>query len=276
MSQPLPSYIQIQPGDNDHAWRLPLTTRLCVGPPDHQFMFGGVGLGSAIHALEQTCQRRVIWATAQYLSYARPGDVVELTVKENTRGRYNTQAQVISRVGDQEILIVNAALGSRPSEITRQWLGMPAVLPPLQCKPINRSRGLNDGLHKYLETHIAETTGGEVRIHTEDGRVLLWIRPREGEIVDPAMLAIMADFVPMGVGFALGKNMGGNSLDNTIRIHRMVETEWVLADLQISGVHDGFGHGACALFSENGDLMATASQSIIIRSFRPPQDVKPS
>ena len=37
---------------------------------------------------------------------------------------------------------------------------------------------------------------------------------------DAAMLAIIADHVPSGIGSALGKNAGGNSLDNTLRIRR--------------------------------------------------------
>ena len=39
------------------------------------FMFGGVGLAAAVGAMERTCERPVIWATAQYLSYARPPSV---------------------------------------------------------------------------------------------------------------------------------------------------------------------------------------------------------
>jgi hypothetical protein len=34
-----------------------------VGPPERQFMMGGVGLGSAIMALEQATGRPLIWGT---------------------------------------------------------------------------------------------------------------------------------------------------------------------------------------------------------------------
>lgn len=262
-----PSFIDLQSGSDKSHWTLPLEERLCVGPPGQQFMFGGVGLATAVQALQRACDRRVIWAAAQYVSYARPGSKVEWTVTEYTRGKFNTQASATGRVGDQLIISVNAALGSRPSEFNRQWLTAPDVLPPERSQPIIRNRGETESLHYHLDTRIAETPGGEVRLSTEDGRVLLWIKPHDRVAIDAEMLAIMADFVPMGVGRALGTNRGGNSLDNTIRIHGIVETEWVLGDLQISAVQDGFGHGTMALFAQTGELMATASQSLIIRKF---------
>ena len=79
------------------------------------------------------------------------------------------------------------------------------------------------------------------------------------------MLAIMADHVPAGVGAALGRNAGGNSLDNTIRFRHIVPTRWVLCDIGIQGVHGGFAHGDMRLFAQSGELMATASQSMILR-----------
>ena len=79
------------------------------------------------------------------------------------------------------------------------------------------------------------------------------------------MLAIMADHVPSGVGAALGRDAGGNSLDNTIRYRQIVPTRWVLCDIRIQAVHGGFAHGDMRLFAETGELMATASQSMILR-----------
>ena len=59
-----PLFFDLKPTHNPHRWYLPLTPAVCVGPRDNLFMFGGVGMASAIVALERTCGRRVIWATA--------------------------------------------------------------------------------------------------------------------------------------------------------------------------------------------------------------------
>ena len=46
-------------------------------------------------------------------------------------------------------------------------------------------------------------------------------------------LAILGDFVPMGVGQALGIQGGGNSLDNTVRFGHITPTDWILCDIRI-------------------------------------------
>jgi hypothetical protein len=95
---------------NPHRWYLPITESVCVGPKGGAFMFGGVGLAASVRALERTSGRPLIWATSQYLSYARPPQIVDLDVHIPVNGKQTTQARVIAHVGDQEIVTVLAAL----------------------------------------------------------------------------------------------------------------------------------------------------------------------
>jgi acyl-CoA thioesterase len=257
---------------NPHRWYLPLNETLCVGPAGRTFMFGGVGLASAIQAMERTCRRPVVWATAQYLSYARPPSVVDLDVWVPAEGRNTTQARVTGHVGDKEIFTVNAALGSRESPISRSWVAAPGVPPPLECPAMADWRGDHGGLHAQIEMRVAKGHFGfnmQGAAPSGDGRLIIWMRPKAGQDIDAATLAIFADHVPSGVGNALGVDAGGNSLDNTLRIVSLVPTEWVLCDIAIHAVHAGFGHGAMRLFAEDGQLMATASQSMIVRPHGP-------
>lgn len=272
MDQPL--FFDLRATHNPHRWYMPLTPAVCVGRPDSMFMFGGVGLASAIGAMERTCGRPVIWATAQYLSFARPPSVIDLDVSAPAHGAHNSQARVIGHVDDKEIFTCNAALGARPSEFSEQWLAMPNAPAPEDCDPAGHWRGEEIGLHGRIEVRPAKGRYGSDRDGNpeKDGRLLLWIRPREQYAIDATMLAIMADMLPSGIGNALGKNAGGNSLDNTIRIRRIVPTEWVLCDVRIYGVHAGVAHGAMYLFAQDGELMATASQSVIIRLRETTQD----
>lgn len=261
-------FFDLQPTHNPHRWFMPLTSAVCVGPPDNLFMYGGIGLASAIAAMERTCGRPVIWATAQYLSYARPGSVVDLDVRVPVQGKYNSQARVIGHVGDQEIFTVNAALGARPSTVSHQWVSMPDMPPPEDCERSVLWGDQEDNLNGRLDVRMAKGRYGEgprTGQLSADGRLVMWIKPVEDYEVDASMLAIMADYVPSGVGAALGKPGGGNSLDNTLRIRRIVPTKWVLCDIQITGIHGGFAHGVMNLFAQDGELMATASQSVIVR-----------
>ena len=261
-------FFDLRATHNPHRWFLPLTPELCVGPPGRAFMFGGVGMAAAVAAMERTCQRPAIWATAQYLSYARPPSVVDLDVRVAAQGRHTSQARVIAHVGDSEILTVNAALGARPEVERRQWAAAPEVPPPEDCAESERWRSDVHDLHSQIEVRIAHGAHGRAanpQGPSEDGRLILWIRPRGGQVVDSCMLAIMADHLPSAVGTALGRNAGGNSLDNTIRFMEIVTTDWVLCDATIVGIERGIGHGAMRLYARDGRLMATASQSMIVR-----------
>ena len=61
--------------------------------------------------------------------------------------------------------------------------------------------------------------------------------------------------MPFGIGQALGHRPGSNSLDNTLRFACDHPTEWVLADVRVHAVLDGFGHGLVHLWAEDGTLL---------------------
>ena len=85
-------------------------------------------------------------------------------------------------------------------------------------------------------------------------------------------VATLAEAAPgrfaFGISQALGERAGGNSLDNTIRVARRVPTEWLLLDVRIHAVAHGFGHGLVHMWAEDGSLLATASQSAIVRRWK--------
>lgn len=254
---------------NPHRWLLPVEDKLCVGPEGSTFLFGGVGLASSITAMERTTGRPTIWATAQYLSYARPKSVIDLDVHVPIDGKYTTQARVIGHVDDKEIFTVNAAMGSRPGDISEQWVKAPAAGDPSEYKVREHWRMNSASLHNEFDVRIVkgrqglECADGEM---SDDGHVVMWARPVDRSIpIDSGVLAVIADFFPSAIGNAIGRNAGGNSLDNTIRFRRIEPTDWVLCDIQINGIHGGFVQGQMHLFSQEGSLMATASQSLILR-----------
>jgi acyl-CoA thioesterase len=150
-------------------------------------------------------------------------------------------------------------------------------VPPPDACPVSRHwRSEGEDLHSRIEVRVAHgrfREPGETGDLSPDGRLILWIRPTGGHAVDAAMLAVIADFTPSGIGAALGVRAGGNSLDNTLRVRALPPTGWVLCDIQIQGVHGGFGHGAMTLYSDAGVLMALASQSVIIRVHGPSEPV---
>jgi acyl-CoA thioesterase len=261
-------FLGLRPTHNPHRWILPV--RDDISTPGH-FLFGGCGLAAAVSAMEQTCGRPAVWATAQYLSYARPPSIMDLDVIVPVSGKHNTQARVVAHVGDTEILTVNAALGARPMEVGGQWATRPDVPRPADCDPVPRWSKKTGFIDERVELRVARGRWGQ---HDDgapgDGRSVLWARFPEGVEMTAPMLAVVADWMPSGLSGALGRRAGGNSLDNTIRIHRLTSTEWVMCDIQVHAVHAGHGHGRMHLWSEDGTLLATASQSLIVRFHNDP------
>ncbi len=98
-------------------------------------MFGGAGLGAGIAALETVSQRRCTWATAQYLSYAKRDEHVQIDVTVAVSGSSVTQARAVCRVDDSEVLTVNAALGDRDFAASGQFVTMPTVVSPSESRP---------------------------------------------------------------------------------------------------------------------------------------------
>ena len=59
---------------------------------------------------------------------------------------------------------------------------------------------------------------------------------------------------------------GGRSLDNTLRVVNPVLTELILVDVHIGSLTHGYAQGTLHLWSENRELLATASQTCQYRS----------
>ena len=87
-----------------------------------------------------------MWATAQYLSYAKPGSVVDVDVTIAVSGRNSTQARAVGHVADREIFTVNAALGAREPRHRRDLrraarrARAPRTATPGRCASRARSR----------------------------------------------------------------------------------------------------------------------------------------
>jgi acyl-CoA thioesterase len=98
------------------------------------------------------------------------------------------------------------------------------------------------------------------------GDFALWVRCVGSEgTPDAATLALIGDFMPLGFADAVGAGVAGNSLDNTIRLGRLVPTDWVLMTTHVEQIIGGFGHGRAELWSEDGTLMGQVSQTAIMR-----------
>ena len=87
--------------------------------------------------------------------------------------------------------------------------------------------------------------------------------------VDDALAIMFAVRHPgldlLGISCVAGNAPLAQVVDNTLRIQRVVPADWVLLDIAVHGVHRGFGHGRVHQYDREGVLLATASQTAIVR-----------
>jgi acyl-CoA thioesterase len=263
------TFFGLEPTDDRLRWRLPVTRELCSG---FGALFGGVGLGAAIEVLQQVTERPVVCATAQFLQFAYPPAVVELEANEVVRGHTSSQARVLAHVGGDEIFTVLATLGRRTLDWSGEWAVRPEV-PGIEASPPRVIPPHHVGtIGERLEMHLADARPFEdLDGSPGDGRSAIWVRLPDGLEVTASTLAIVGDYVPFGISQAAGRRARSNSLDNTLRMVRVHPTEWVLADIRVQAVADGFGHGVVHLWAEDGTLLATASQSASVREWKEPE-----
>ncbi len=248
---------------DDTTWSFTVTERLIT---PGQFLYGGAGLAAGLAALEEASGRPTAWGSAQYLAHAPTHATVSVTTELAAVGRHVTQARAIALVDGREILTVNAALGTGDLASPFAWTQMPDVARPLDCP----ARHLPAALGANLFAHIESRTALGRRFEELDGtpgspNSALWVRLPGHLEPSAATLAIFGDFVSGGAMEPLGLRTHGRSVDNTLRIATLEPTEWVLCDIHMHSLHAGFGQGTAFLWSENGTLLATASQSFVAR-----------
>jgi acyl-CoA thioesterase II len=245
-------------------------------------LYGGTAIAVSINTAELVSERSALWMTTQFVSTAPPGERISVHAEVLAPGRRTNQVRVTGTnpAGDIMFASLGATGHHRESGLAGTFENAPTVDAPrdaeLWASPFSamlRHAGVEADL-SVLPRDIGFAAVLEFReptIHHHPdpgpGRLCLWVRRRDRLPLTPALVAYIADMVPLSVAAACGVVAGGISLDNSIRIGAFEETEWVLVDLRPHLAVGDYGHGAAHIWSEGGRLLATASQSASMRRF---------
>jgi acyl-CoA thioesterase-2 len=248
---------------SESTWRFEVEQRL-VTPG--KFLFGGCGLAAGIAALEEASERPTVYAAAHYLSFAQLGSTVDVNVNLAVVGKRVTQARATAYSDEREILTVSAALGRSDLDAPTPWLTMPDVPAPEDCPIRVMPRIFEASIFDHVETRIAIGRPFD-QLDGAPGPPVSALWARMPSHLDPsaATLAIFGDLVAGGVSQPMGQNTFGQSLDNTIRVATLEPTEWVLVEIHMHALVGGFAQGTGYLWSRDGTLLGTASQSMSSR-----------
>ena len=242
-------------------FRLPVTRGICGG---RDSIYGGCGLAAAIEAAESFTERPTAWATCQFLRPAHIGAVVELRVEMPASGRAVSHTRVVATVDDQEVFATLVSLGERTFPAEGVWAEMPDVPGP-DGLPDRYIKAQNKGGVRERITELAVTDDPQGIMRNPDGRAAVWITMPGGVPGSASALAVIGDEVSTGTSAVIEPDMQAPSIDNTLRVVEAKPSEWVLADIELRAVARGFAHGIVNLWSQDGDLLAIATQTGALR-----------
>jgi acyl-CoA thioesterase len=247
-------------------------------------LYGGTAIAVSIAAAEAVCDRDALWMTTQYVSTATLGRPVDVLTEVLAAGRRTQQVRVTGTDEAGEVVFASLGATGRHVEggLTGEFESRPTVVAPDESEHwespftgMARAAGLESVLPAMPRdigfTTVLELRHAEVTHHPDPGpgRTCIWVRRRDRQPITPAVAAFLADMVPMSVARAFAVIAGGTSLDNTIRIGSFPDSEWVLIDLRPHLAVGDYAHGVAHVWSSDGHLMATASQTAVMRAFDP-------
>lgn len=265
--------IALEPVGAGSEKRLRFTLQPHLCRPDGK-LYGGTAVAATVAAMELVTGRPTLWAASQLVGAPMLDDVVEVLVEPLARGRYIDQLRVTASVDGR---VAFAAVGSTATERADGLAGtgerMPRVTPPedspdrmgSSSAPRWETEG-GPGYSRVLQTLTALPCDGEPPF--SPGHLCMWARLIDETATTAAKLGFLGDMVPIAACDAAGVKGAGTSLDNSLRVGRLVDSEWVLLDLHGSIAHGGYGYGVAHLWSSDGVLLGTASQTARLFSFQ--------
>lgn len=243
----------------------PLTPEL--SRPDAK-LYGGTGLAWALAAIGTATGRTPLFASVQFVGTAATGEVIRCEADVVAEGRSVSQVQLHARVGERLVFSALGAAGVHTDDgVGGPILTMPTVPPPDACTPRRHGPPGDDdriGFHRRSEFRDVPSEDPSAM-----GSDRMWARVTGAQGTTAASLGFLADMVPVSVARGTGQLGAGTSLDNELRVVRLVDTEWVLCDMQPHGAHGGFGYGIAHLWSQDGVLLATGAQTAKLFAFDP-------
>jgi acyl-CoA thioesterase len=260
------TFFGLEMDDGARRGTLPVAER--VRTPDGR-LYGGAMLGVAVAAMETATMRRVVWATTQFVASAPHGARLEVEVEELARGGRTSQVLVRASTSDGAMFSALGATGEgRDDGFVASYLAMPRVPAPVDCPPLlPPAVGEERGYKTVTDIRAA----GEIGAGNDgDGRppaLLIWASTPGYRTTMPAMMALLADHLPLTLARLAGLEGAGASLDNTVRVGPRAEHDWVLLECLPELGDGGYGHGTVHLWSPDGRLLAVGSQSSGMRSF---------
>ncbi|MCK9541564.1 MAG: thioesterase family protein [Novosphingobium sp.] len=258
--------LQLAPCEGE-SWQAVAEGRLCVGYPGSRFLFGGTIVAGCAEAIARSVGLPPTVMAVQFFSKVEPEETITFAVSQSARKGRIRQVQVHAAVGPRPVAEVLAVAGSRDD--AEAWPGRtrPDVPPPERCRPVSIARLMSSNLQALFELRLVAGALPDRPGWTCEraGRTVFWVRSRDGRPADRPLLAILGDFLALGISGAMGHTASGTSLDNHIRFIADGPADWVLCEIEMIAIADGLIHGRMHMLAPDGAMLAIASQTMALR-----------
>ncbi len=233
-------------------------------------LFGGTAIAVAIALAEVETARPSLWTTVQFVAGdTTVGDRFACTTEVLAEGHSAAQVRVTGRVDGREIFCALGATAHRKAgRVEAAFEPFPSVPAPEVAAPFQLPipaslRAAAPKVLRNIEMRSAPPLEGA---EVPTGHLTIWARV-PGRTATPAVMAYLADMVPLSIARAANRAGGGSSIDNTMRFSGAVTAEWVLLELDPQLASGGYGHGGVLVWSPSGELLASGSQTASLLLF---------
>lgn len=235
-------------------------------------LYGGAPVAVSIEMAEHVVGAPCRWSTTRFLSPSEIGDRIAVDCRVDVAGKRTSQVTVTGTRDGNVIFETMLGVGAGKAEGVRgRWVTMPDTPDPETLPApdaIDRPLQVLDTAVIRADRRMAYGDFPGFGAASEDGRVGMWARTSDIGGCTRAALGWLADCVPLSIGAAMGRMLMATSLDNTVRFAAAPPpgTDWVLLDVRAGAVQDGYGYGTVHLWAQDGTLLATGTQTAIIRA----------
>lgn len=246
-------------GASPQSWEFPAHPGICNAK---HMLFGGWLLGALTEAAQQVTEASMRELHVGFVSAGAAGEVVDIdVVPVNEQGSFR-HVRLTARVGKRVLVAGTSLLG--PPAGADVSLVAPVVEGPGQYPVQPFGSGKGSGSSRLLEVRPITTDAEAMESH----RALLWVRVKAE--VDPLVaVAVASDFVPALVKRVLPHFPFVPTMTASLRVGGTKSGEWMLLDVELSATDALVASGNVRMWSSDGSLAATASQTCRLLSRAP-------
>jgi acyl-CoA thioesterase len=228
--------------------------------------FGGLIGALGVRAMQRVSEGRPLRSfTMNFVAPAGPGELA-IEVEQLRAGRALISAQARLIQDQQVVAVISGAFGdARPSPLTAAGERAPQTPGPASLTAIPYTPNMMPVFTQHIDMRWA--SGAAAYSGAPQGKLALWLRARDAEIVDEAVLVALVDAIPSPLLPMLRAPAPLSTATWLVTligepVQASPDAFW-LVEGELLAVHDGYAAIEIKVWDEHGELRATSQQMLV-------------